>query len=232
MSVTTTHQPWKRRMANEYIDDEDDHEEEPRRPIGPRFGPFVTIAVAILLLFGVASRIGKPAESGNWLSLDLLASKSLSKERQRLLEQRNTTLVTLGAMPVPAEGLRRTSGSFSSESQVLSPPRGDVDYQQYQESRRPTAVPLSLPLPTPLEGGGIGTERYDGVSGGPDYDPAPEAGVRRETAAGGSTSTYVVANGDNWVKIGKATGKKWQDLQKANPQAAEGLRVGMRLTIP
>lgn len=231
MSVIDTPQPWKQRMAHDYVDDDEDGYEEkaPRRVSGPRFGPFVTIAVAILMLFGAASRIGKPVESGNWLSLDLLASKSLNTERLRLQEQRNTTLVTLGAVPVAPEGLRPPPRGLHIEGQVLPPPRGEIGYDEYQEHRLPPAPPpLRMVARTEGTDGPDASESY--IPGaGPNFDPAPEAPLRQPQASG---SVYVVASGDNWVKIGKATGRKWQDLQKANPQAADGLRVGMQLTVP
>lgn len=233
MATLCTHYPWKQRMAHdhEYTDDYEDEEEEEEaiapRSLGPRFGPFVTIAVAILLLFGAASRIGKPAETGGLLGIDLLASQSLDNERLRLQEQRNTTLVTLGALPAPPEELRPPPRSVRIENQVLPPPRGDVSYLEYEERRRPPA-PLSLPVPTD-DAGSLRPDAGATAPGSSQFDPAPEAPQRPAPPAGG---TYVVATGDNWVKIGKATGRKWQDIQRANPQASEGLRVGMRLTIP
>lgn len=213
---------------DDYIDDEADEQEEAviRRSSGPRFGPFVTIAVAILLLFGAASRIGKPSEEGNWLSIDLMASKNLAKERLRLQEQRNTTLVTLGAIPVVPEQLRPPPASLRMDGQVLPPPRGEVDYQQYRQRQAPP-IPLSMTSQTQ---GGQGTS-VDGQSSAvsPRFDPAPEAPRRAARPAG---AEYVVSEGDNWVKIGKATGKKWQEILKANPQAESGLMVGMRIRIP
>lgn len=224
----STHKPWNRRMGHDYDyrdDDESDEREEAvtRRPAGPRFGPFVTIAVAILLLFGAASRIGKPAENGNWLSIDLVASRNLSQERLRLQEQRNTTLVTLGVLPSAPNQLRAQPESLHMQGQVLPPPRGEVDYHQYRQMQAPPSIPLSMTAQT------RGARESSVSVPAPQFDPAPEAPYRASRPAG---TQYVVSEGDNWVKIGKATGKKWQDILKANPQAEDGLRVGMKIIIP
>lgn len=228
MTVLTTHQPWKRRMVNDYTydEEEDDLEETAvRRPSGPRFGPFVTIAVAILLLFGAASRIGKPAENGNWLSIDLIASRNLAQERLRLQEQRNTTLVTLGVVPVAPERLRPQPVGVRMDSQALPPPRGDVDYHQYRQTQ---SIPLSMASSTQARGG----RQEGGAEVAPTAAPAQKPVSRVSGAASGAAKSYTVAEGDNWVKIGKITGKKWQSILKANPHAEEGLVVGMKIVIP
>lgn len=213
-------------MARDNIEDEEE-EREVRRPAGPRFGPFVTIAVAILLLFGAASRIGKTPTEGGWLNVDFLASKSLEREQLRQQEQRNTTLITLGAIPSAQGEVELPTRGLQLRENVL-PPQRDVDYYTYQEElerQRMTQVPLSMQMP--LEG----NQHFDGSGTASRFDPAPEA-TPHERNATESLRTYVVSQGDNWVKIGKHVGKRWQDVQRANPQAQNGLRVGMKLTIP
>lgn len=213
-------------MAADPIDNEDDAGDSPerRRPLAPRFGPFVTIAVAILLLFGAASRFGKTSPDGGWLDLDFLASKSLERETARRQEQRNATLITLGAVPSPVD-----AGAFAPDAPARAlalaenvvPPVREVDFASYSQ--------LSANAPTE-------SNHHPGANeAAPRFDPAPEA---KPLASGGDSGDsalregYTVKQGDNWVKIGKQAGKRWQDIQKANPQAASGLRVGMKLTIP
>lgn len=215
-----------------YPDMDDDEEEwedtpPPRRQRGPRFGPFITIAAAILVLFGAASRLGKPQTANGLFSLDLSASTRLEEERSRTEELRHKTVVTLGAVPT-ADSLRpRQPSMYNTHSQpapVQPPYRGDFDPyaplapQQRSDGLRP---PMSMPTRT----GDVLENNYD-RSGR--FDPAPEA-VPGATPAG---TTYTVAAGDNWVKIAKATGKRWQDIQSANPASQGGLRVGMKLILP
>ncbi len=215
------------------FDDEDGDEREtpPRRSSAPRYGPFLTIAVAILMLFGAASRFGK-SETGSWLNLDFLASRSIEQDRLRLQEQRNLTLVTLGAVPTashqntaPAPDLAMAAPLQARA--VLPPSRGEFDLEtfeleQRERQRREQGIPLSMPVQT--GGGGVPANDPDPVT---HFDPVPEA---QPTVSAGTV--YVVRQGDNWVKIGKATGKKWQEIQNANPTSKNGLRVGMKLVIP
>ncbi|MCC8167279.1 MAG: LysM peptidoglycan-binding domain-containing protein [Planctomycetes bacterium] len=215
------------------FDDEDDDEREapPRRSSPPRYGPFLTIAVAILMLFGAMSRFGK-SETGSWLNLDFLASRSIEQDRLRLQEQRNLTLVTLGAVPTsqphdPGPGPDLAMAAPLQARTVLPPSRGEFDLEafeveQRERQRREQGIQLSMPGQT---GAGAGT----GPESGPatHFDPVPEA---QPTVSAGTV--YVVRQGDNWVKIGKATGTKWQDIQNANPSSKNGLRAGMKLVIP
>ncbi len=222
------------RVRKNEVDDSAGDEEYVRRAAPPRFGPFLTIAVAILMLFGAASRIGK-TENNSWLNLDLLANKSLEQEHLRLQEQRNTTLITLGAAPVqPQLPAANNNQSFRLDSRnALPPPRGDFDLEEYQnrqrlyEQRQNEQRRAALSLPVPTESASRVQQDDQQIS---HFDPAPEAEpVTTIKPMGG---VYVVADGDNWVKIGKHTGRRWQDIQKANPISMDGLRVGMRLVIP
>lgn len=211
-----------------YPDMDDDEEEwedtPPRRRRGPRFGPLITIAAAILVLFGAASRLGKPQTANGLFSLDISANTRLEEERLRTEEQRHRTILTLGAVPTTADSLRpRQPGIYnhSAPNSVQPPVRGDFDpYAPMPQQMYNTRPPMQMYAPMDNA-----PENYD--RSGP-FDPAPEAipGVR---PAG---STYTVAAGDNWVKIAKATGKRWQDIQKANPTSKNGLRVGMKLILP
>ncbi|MDR1744420.1 MAG: LysM peptidoglycan-binding domain-containing protein [Planctomycetota bacterium] len=213
-------------MAHAHTENEEEGETMPerRRPLGPRFGPFVTIAAAILLLFGAASRWGKTSVDAGWLNLDFLASSSLERESARRQEQRNATLITLGAIPAPLETNSPPRGLQLSEN--VLPPERNVDFYAYQENRRQYESPAPLSMAAPTEG-----NHHPGASeAAPRFDPAPEAKPQVSSESRGGA--YVVAQGDNWVKIGKHLGKRWQDIQKANPQANGGLRVGMKLVIP
>ncbi|MCD7897077.1 MAG: LysM peptidoglycan-binding domain-containing protein [Planctomycetaceae bacterium] len=214
------------------FDDEDDEEREapPRRSSPPRYGPFLTIAVAILMLFGAASRFGK-SETGSWLNLDFLASRSIEQDRLRLQEQRNLTLVTLGAVPTrapdPGPGPDLAMAAPLQNRAVLPPSRGEFDLETFEveqrerQRREQGGIQLSMPVQTsPTAGSGFDPDPAS------HFDPVPEA--QPSVSAG---TVYVVREGDNWVKIGKATGKKWQEIQNANSTSKNGLRVGMKLVI-
>ncbi len=223
-----------------YPEMEDDEEEleqrrarRPRRS-GPRFGPLLTIAVAILTLFGAASRLGKPQAGDGLFALDQSASNRLEQERIRSEEERLRTIVTLGAVPTTAESLRPSGFAARLDLNPVPPSRGDFDLDAYTREQLPPAPPaggapaapgMSLSIPFAGEGGGAVADNYDR---GARFDPAPEA----SPDSARHPKTYTVQSGDNWVKVAQKTGKKWQDLQKANPASSGGLRVGMKLVIP
>lgn len=218
-------------MGHSYRDDEDDeeYEEVTNRPKGPRFGPFVTIAVAILLLFGAISRIGKPLTDERLFGLDIATVTALQREEKIVEEQRNTTLLVLGATPTPPDVLRPPPQGIHSLPHAAPPVREDPYAYDYDDGvSQVWENPTSLSLPMPTEGhSGVDSLRPGGSSR---FDPAPEAVPhQRQTSA---SSTYTVAQGDTWHKIGQRVGLRWQDLQKANPQAQSGLRIGMILNIP
>lgn len=217
-------------MANDSENQEDEVEERrdsARRP-GPRFGPLITIAAAILMLFGAASRMGKTSEAGLWPNFDSLAANYVGKSRPASgsAESAGTTVVTLGTLPPASQSSQMPQQrGMRLDMRGMPPPRGDFDldaYQQPQSDQR-AFPPLSVP--------GQQTEN-DAVRNGDArrFDPAPEA--KQLTPEEKKTSTYTVAAGDNWVKIGKVTGKRWQDIQNANPESRNGLRVGMKLVVP
>jgi hypothetical protein len=210
----------------EMEDDEETPEQrraKPRRG-GSRFGPLLTIAVAILTLFGAASRLGKPQSGDGLFSLDLSASNRLEQDRIRSEEERLRTIVTLGAVPTPADSLRPAGFVPQLDPNPLPPERGEfaLDLRGEIRSRTGEAIPLSMPV----SGTGGTAENYNR---GERFDPAPEALPDDGRA---HPKTYTVQSGDNWVKVAQKTGKKWQDVQKANPASSGGLRVGMKLVIP
>lgn len=209
-------------MAQELDDNDDDMEEEeyvePRRGL-PRFGPFVTIAVAILMLFGAASRIGKDNESIRWIDSDYIASNKLEEEHRRKQDAVAATLITLGTAPVP-NGHTQPSNRAPLINRSTPPSR--VDAPSHRNSVRPPAAGSA--------NGGVRPPNDDGSSWnnqGLRPSDSPETGSRTRPG-----EMYVVAAGDNWMKIGKRFGKPWRDIENANPQSKAGLRVGMRLTIP
>ena len=210
-------------------DDEEDLEEtraKPRRN-GPRFGPLLTIAVAILTLFGAASRLGKPQSGDGLFNFDLSANNRLEQDRLRSEEDRLRTIVTIGAVPTTPDSLRPSSLGSRLDPNPLPPSRGEFDIDAYRRDqvavqttgRAPAQGHMVLSIP--------GNEVADNYDRSARFDPAPEA-----VPGGAPPKTYTVQDGDNWVKVAQKTGKRWQDLQKANPATTNGLRVGMKLVVP
>ncbi|MCD8138592.1 MAG: LysM peptidoglycan-binding domain-containing protein [Planctomycetaceae bacterium] len=219
------------RMAIDTEYDEDDDREEdvrekPARRSGPRFGPFVTIAAAILMLFGAVSRLGKTSEAGLWPNFDTLAANYIGSQRRSSgPSSAGTTTVTLGTLPAPQHaGGNEPRRGMRLDMRAMPPPRGDFDLEEY--SRREASMPMSLSIPgrQPLE------NTAPAVEDNRRFDPVPEA--RPLTPNERAAANYTVREGDNWVKIGRVTGKRWQDIQAANPESRNGLRVGMKLTLP
>lgn len=212
-------------MGNRYdIDDEEEEDEveeasAPRRSM-PRFGPFVTIAAAILMLFGAASQVGKTSTGGNLfqqISMPGVQPDEVDEPNERVA----TARVTIGARPVPENSLTPSQRHMRLDDRPVLPPRNVIDQGRDAGGQQPanTLRPPSHPVMTNSPLAGNEPSRFD---------PAPEAATQsRPTGA-----TYVVATGDNWKKVEKQTGKRWQDIQKANPESKSGLRVGMRLVIP
>ncbi len=223
--------------STEMEDDED--RPTPRRAgsrrHSPRFGPLLTIAVAILTLFGAASRFGKPRPEGGLFSLDLSASTRLEQDRIRSEEERLRTIVTLGAVPTTVDSLRPAGFVPQLDPNPIPPERGEfaLDLRPNPQGSadgapadRDEAPLLSAPLSLPVPGSGEIADNYDRSAR---FDPAPEASPDNGRQ---QPKTYTVQSGDNWVKVAQKTGKRWQDVQKANPASAGGLRVGMKLVIP
>lgn len=201
-------------------DDYDDAERpagRPKRAGHPRLGSFVTIATAILLLFGAATSVGKVPEVAGLFNID--QAQERRNQGERLQDERLKTIITLGAMPAPVEELRPRNGSLPLDHDVLPPRRPEVDVDSVRQSLRPQ--PMSIRT----------------QNGGPE-EPEPGRDDRDLPAAGRDTprsGAYVVAADDTWIKIAKKTtgdASRWQDILAANPSAKAGLRVGMRLVIP
>lgn len=211
-------------------DDEEDYQEERReRRSPPRFGPFVTIAVAILMLFGAASRFGKTGDNGLWPNFDHLAANYIgggSQSQAQMQPAAGTTILTLGTEPP-----RQPSRGMALNMRATPPPRGDFDLDRYKPQSQTGGAGLRPPqLSLPIPGQSEMENNVPGAPGMSHFDPAPEA--RPLAPEQRNASHYTVTAGDNWVKIGKATGKRWQDIQKANPESQAGLRVGMKLVLP
>ncbi len=199
----------------------------------PRLGSFVTIAVAVLMLFGAASRMGKMPETAALFGIDRQAESRIRQEEERL-----RTAITIGAVPVSAADLRPHPGALPIEYGVLPPARAEVDpdLARAGDSRADSGQRTSVSLAVPEN-----FWRQEGENG-QGADPAPPgrqpaAALSAAVPAGqtGAAESYVVANGDTWVKIAKRTlgdSKRWEEIKQANPAAADGLRVGMRLVIP
>ena len=216
----------------EMEDDEEDLEEtraKPRRN-GPRFGPLLTIAVAILTLFGAASRLGKPQSGDGLFTLDLSANNRLEQDRLRSEEDRLRTIVTIGAVPTTTDSLRPSSLTSRLDPNPLPPSRGEfnIDLNARMRDRADGQTAGRVPVQPHMALSMSGNEVADNYDRSARFDPAPEA----VPGGGQSPKTYTVQAGDNWVKVAQKTGKRWQDLQKANPATTSGLRVGMKLIVP
>jgi hypothetical protein len=151
-------------------------------------------------------------------------------------------MLILGGIPsdrsVPA-----ASGAVNIDPDAPPPIRGDfplpVAGEEGSESGRLSRVPLAM-------SGGFWRDAGDAA--GPDLADEPSepdaadatVGTSGNTGQAGSSRqsadrTYVVENGDTWVKIARHTlgdGARWRELLTANAGASGGLRVGMRLVIP
>jgi LysM domain. len=217
-------------MAEDY-DYEDDDEREERRPRRgqPRFGSFVTIAAAILMLFGAASRVGKVPEVPALFGIDRAQENYLQEQRER-------TVIQLGAIPSPSTNLRPPSGSMPVNGNAMPPIRDVTRGHPSMSLVAPDERPDNPDYPLPQDG----EDRFEPQSVRP---LRPSDTVRNESRSGRSepensrnwNGNYVVARGDTWVKIAKLTlgdGSRWQELQRANPAAKDGLKVGMRLVVP
>jgi hypothetical protein len=212
-------------MAHDIDKDKDDDTEETRKPLrrnAPRFGPFVTIAAAILMLFGAVSRFGKTSEAGLWPNFDSLAANYIGAANPAAAPA-GATVVTIGTLPAAASADAQRQRGMRLDMRAMPPPRGDFDLDEYRQRQNdPQAMPLlSVPGTAPIENNEPPAKRFD---------PLPEA--KPAAPEERAIATYTVSNGDNWVKIGKATGKRWQDIQHANPESRNGLRVGMKLILP
>lgn len=202
--------------------EEADYEEEyreRRRGRQPRFGSFVTIAMALLMLFGAASRLGKVPET-----LSLFGIDASAREHIRIEDERARTIINLGAQPIDPRELHPDAGRVRINPNPLPPQRGEFDIGH---SLRP-GLSMPVPLDNPPE-----DDQYDE----PEEYPDVRRSLRPEPVRTPEPQSrhYVVANGDTWNKIALRTlgdGKRWKELLQANPEAQNGLKVGMRLVVP
>ncbi|MDR1519873.1 MAG: LysM peptidoglycan-binding domain-containing protein [Planctomycetota bacterium] len=188
----------------------------------PGIGSFATIALAVLMLFGAASRLGKTPETASLFGLD-----SQSEQRIRLEEERLKALQIIGAVP------RRPGGGAAPGvdgiDEAALPPLRNAANPAIRRQR--DMVSLAVPenaweRPDSNDAYVDGGENLADASAGDDPEPAPAAG---------QLGHYVVAEGDTWVKIAQRTlgdAKRWRELFDANPAARNGLRVKMRLVVP
>lgn len=216
--------------------DQDDYRQGGRdtarrpRQAAPRLGSFVTIAVALLMLFGAASSIGKVPETAAIFGIDKGAEERITQELNRI-----RAAMTIGGVPVSASELNPPTGSLPVNPSAMPPPRPPVDPDtariQSQQSRHLVSMPMQDPMPAPPSDPGvrpIAAPSQNLPSSGSHTAPATNADSQRP-------DTYVVANGDTWVKIAKriyGDANRWRDIQDANPSARGGLEVGMKLRIP
>ncbi len=224
------------KLYPEMDDDEESGGAPAPRRSAPRFGPLLTIAVAILTLFGAVSRLGKPQPLGDGLltTLDLSAKTRLDGDRLRSEEERLRTIVSIGATMPSAAPSRHAAPEARLDPAPIPPSRGEFDLGEYRRGGdAPRETAESAPAGRASTGGRVTLSIAGAMAGNEDrpprFDPAPEAAP---DAGDGARKTYTVQAGDTWVKVGEKTGKRWQDVQKANPASNGGLRVGMKLVIP
>lgn len=128
-----------------------------RRGRRPGIGSFVTIAAAVLILFGTASRMGKNPEVDSLFGLDRQSEERIKREEERL-----KGMLILGGVPsdraVPA-----ASGAVNIDPDAPPPVRGDfplpVAGEEGSESGRLSRVPLAM-------SGGFWRDAWDAA--GPD----------------------------------------------------------------
>ncbi|MDR1533761.1 MAG: LysM peptidoglycan-binding domain-containing protein [Planctomycetota bacterium] len=174
----------------------------------PDTGSLITAAVAVLLLFAVLTRMGKPPERLSLLEwMDNQSEKRIRSEGERL-----KAMQILGAVPGPAPA---DPENPPDEPESFPPLR--IGLLSGIGADRDPAVPDP--------GRESGTAR-----------PEPESPPAEPGAEGpGRPGHYLVAEGDTWVKISRRTlgdANRWREILAANPAAQNGLKVNMRLIIP
>lgn len=198
----------------------------PKRSAYPRYGSFVTIAAALLILFGAASRMGNVPETAALFGIDMRNEGMLrqEEERQRARQMIGTTTPVLVSSDKPP--------SVHLDEDVLPPSRRGVAMNM--ASRQDAAPPGIIPMDDGYEGG-----RGGPVPTPPLMPPTVVRGGERqmdpEPVAEGA-SHYTVKQGDTWFKIARnllGDGNRWQELLRANPGVGSSdLRVGLELRLP
>lgn len=209
-------------MEEEIHSNEESRDESYRgRARPPRIGSFVTIAAALLMLFGAASRMGNLPDVKALLGLD-----NYAQERIMLEEARGQAAITLGVKPAPISS-QAHNRHVPIDPDPRTPYRGEIDPEAVrsrpnQGSTLRPPVSMSIPDTRPALNDPVPNYREPG-------SPATIQPVENRQ------EEYVVGNGDTWNKIALRTlgdGKRWKEIQRANPSAQNGLRVGMKLKIP
>lgn len=214
------------------MEEEEEYEEEVRerrRSRQPRFGSFVTIAIALLMLFGAASRMGKLPETAALFNFDNNVNERLRRERDR-----SNALISLGATQVQHSDLHSGPGSLPIRPVSQPPIRGDFDIDIDGRQPRSGSAPMSISIPVDDF---PGDEEDDGyVPYGMPTTPQPRSPVAPPPERTAQQQTYVVREGDTLAKIAQRTlgdSNRWRELQQANPVTQNGgFRVGITLIIP
>ena len=197
-------------MSGQYTtDSERESPDKPRRSPGlqPRFGAFITITVALLLLFGAASRMGKTTDPVALFGIDQQSEKLNKQEEARLKASQ-----VIGSTPIAP--LPKTRQAMELDEDFMPPIRSD--YSNIEQSIKDYMLETGMEAPRSTNG---------------QTAPAPTQPQQTQRI-----KNYTVTEGDTWFKIAKNTlgdGNRWQEIQKANPEARNnGLRVGLQLIIP
>lgn len=194
------------------------------RRAAPRLGAFVTIAAALLLLFGAASRVGKVEETLSLFGVDRMAEERIRQEEERL-----RTALMIGSVPVSRDETSPPSGSVKLDPNAQPPTRGNFDIERGRgDSGSEPAGEGMLSLSIPHNYGSD-----DDVS--PMVSPSMPVPNQRPDSPAAQQKMYRVKNGDTWVKVAKhnlGDANRWREIFDLNPAAQSGLRVGMDLAIP
>lgn len=221
----------------------------------PRLGSFVTIAAALLMLFGAASRMGKMPETAALFGLD-----QREAERIAMTEDRRRAAMSIGGVPVSGnEAYSQIQPSLPVNNAALPPARPEVELDVQRRSVSMARPLNTLPAPTPGSAPMVApapaeprqqiaptqpvrqypTETMQANFDAVRQDSVPVQAISFQRTPAPATQprpdSYTVASGDTWVKIAKATlgdANRWRDIQRANPNAQNGLQVGMKLRIP
>lgn len=193
----------------------------PRRQV-PRFGPFVTIAAALLLLFGAASRVGKMPEVPALMGIDQQAERRVRSDPSLI-----DAMVMIGGVPVEKNTVVPPRRSMPADGLPVPPSRGDLGLEERLSENTLNLRPspgLSMNYREDAGDDAL-TESYEYSAPAP-VQPDPEPPKKQ---------TYRVSEGDTWAKIAKRTlgdVNRWQEIRSLNPKASGGLMVGMELTLP